>query len=564
MSWKLIEKTKKLLKEENGTIKKNFGGKISVALIYPNTYYLGMSNLGFQSLYYLFNNFPDIVCERGFLPSEEDLKEYQRTNTSLFSLESQKPINSFDIVAFSISFENDYLNLLRILKLSKIKIRTKERRLSDPLIIAGGIASTANPEPVAEFVDIFILGEAEEILEDFILNYKKARSETENKTEFLEFFNPIKEAYIPRFIEVDYNDSGTIKRFRNIGVGKEKVSVGKVKDLNKTETFTHVLTPATEFSNIYLIEVSRGCSRHCNFCLIGNLMGKGRFRDVNKVLLQIGKGLERTNKIGLLGSSISEHPEFDSLCRSLSDKEILPSISSIRFEGVRDPLLELLVKSGQNSLTLAPEAGSEAMRKLIGKPISEEVILEKTQYAIAKGILNLKLYFLIGLPGEKWDDIKAIDDLIKKIRHRIVKETKGKTRLGKIIVSINSFIPKPFTPFQWYPMEEVSSLNKKLIFLKKSLKGMSNISVITDVPKWSYVQAVLARGDRRVSDILIKTLELDGDWYRSFRELNINPDFYNYRDREEEELFPWDFIDNGFSKDSLLLKYRITKKEISA
>ena len=564
MSWKLIEKTKKLLKEENGTIKKNFVGKISVALIYPNTYYLGMSNLGFQSLYYLFNNFPDIVCERGFLPSEEDLKEYQRTNTSLFSLESQKPINSFDIVAFSISFENDYLNLLRILKLSKIKIRTKERRLSDPLIIAGGIASTANPEPVAEFVDIFILGEAEEILEDFILNYKKARSETENKTEFLEFFNPIKEAYIPRFIEVDYNDSGTIKRFRNIGVGKEKVSVGKVKDLNKTETFTHVLTPATEFSNIYLIEVSRGCNRHCNFCLIGNLMGKGRFRDVNKVLLQIDKGLERTNKIGLLGSSISEHPEFDSLCRSLSDKEILPSISSIRFEGVRDPLLELLVKSGQNSLTLAPEAGSEAMRKLIGKPISEEVILEKTQYAIVKGILNLKLYFLIGLPGEKWDDIKAIDDLIKKIRHRIVKETKGKTRLGKIIVSINSFIPKPFTPFQWYPMEEVSSLNKKLIFLKKSLKGMSNISVITDVPKWSYVQAVLARGDRRASDILIKTLELDGDWYRSFRELNINPDFYNYRDREEEELFPWDFIDNGFSKDSLLLKYRITKKEISA
>jgi len=564
MSWKLIEKARNLLEEENGAIKKDFGGKISVALIYPNTYYLGMSNLGFQSLYYLFNNFPDIVCERGFLPSEEDLKEYQRTNTSLFSLESQKPINSFDIVAFSISFENDYLNLLRILKLSKIKIRTKERRLSDPLIIAGGIASTANPEPVAEFVDIFILGEAEEILEDFILNYKKARSEAENKTEFLEFFNPIKEAYIPRFIEVDYNDSGTIKRFRNIGVGKEKVSVGKVKDLNKTETFTHVLTPATEFSNIYLIEVSRGCNRHCNFCLIGNLMGKGRFRDVNKVLLQIDKGLERTNKIGLLGSSISEHPEFDSLCRSLSDKEILPSISSIRFEGVRDPLLELLVKSGQNSLTLAPEAGSEAMRKLIGKPISEEVILEKTQYAIVKGILNLKLYFLIGLPGEKWDDIKAIDDLIKKIRHRIVKETKGKTRLGKIIVSINSFIPKPFTPFQWYPMEEVSSLNKKLIFLKKSLKGMSNISVITDVPKWSYVQAVLARGDRRVSDILIKTLELDGDWYRSFRELNINPDFYNYRDREEEELFPWDFIDNGFSKDSLLLKYRITKKEISA
>jgi len=204
------------------------------------------------------------------------------------------------------------------------------------------------------------------------------------------------------------------------------------------------------------------------------------------------------------------------------------------------------------------------MRRLIGKPISEEVILEKTQYAVAKGILNLKLYFLIGLPGEKWDDIEAIEDLVKKIRYRIVKETKGKTRLGKIIVSINSFIPKPFTPFQWYPMEEVSNLNKKLIFLKKSLKGMSNISVITDVPKWSYVQAVLARGDRRVADILIKTLEYDGDWYKSFRELNINPDFYNYREREEGELFPWDFIDNGFSKESLALKYRITKKEISA
>jgi len=555
MSWKLIEKIKRLLEEEKGTIRKDFGAKISIVLIYPNTYYIGMSNLGFQSIYYLFNRFPDVVCERGFLPSEEDLKEYERTNTPLFSLESQKPINEFDIIAFSISFESDYLNFLKILKLSKINLKAKDRDLSEPLIIVGGIAPTSNPEPIAEFVDLFILGEAEEILEDFILCYKSAKSEAKEKEEFLKFFEPIKEAYIPLFLEVDYNEDGTIRGFRNRNKEEKRVLIGRVNNINTIETATRILTPNTEFSDIFLVEVSRGCSRYCKFCLIGNLMGNGRYRDVNRLLFLIDKGLCHTKKIGLLGSSISDHPEFDFLCKSLMDKEISPSISSIRFEGVSEPLLDLLVKSGQNLITLAPEGGSERIRRLIGKPLSEEMILDKTQYAIAKGILNLKFYFLIGLPGENWDDIKAIDDLIKKIRHRIVKEAKGKAHLGKITLSISSFIPKPFTPFQWHPLEEVSSLNKKLIFLRKSLKGISNLSVVTDVPKWSYVQAILARGDRKVSDILVKTLENNGNWYKSFKEVNINPDFYNYRKRGEREIFPWDFIDNGFSKNALFERY---------
>lgn len=563
MSWKLIEKARSFLKEEQGTIRKDFGGKTSVALIYPNTYYIGMSNLGFQNIYYLFNSFSDVVCERSFLPNEEDLIEHNRTSTPLFSLESQKPIKEFDIIAFSISFESDFLNLLKILNLSRIKFKTKERNLSDPLIIAGGIAPTSNPEPIAEFVDLFVMGEAEEVLEIFLKNYKSAKTEANNKEDFLGYFDSAKEVYIPSFLEVSYNKDGTVKKFRNKKERKKNVIIGRVNDLNSTETVSRILTSNTEFSNMYLVEVARGCSRCCKFCLIGNLSGEGRYRNANNLLFSIENGLRLTKKIGLLGSSISDHPEFDFLCKSLIGKEIIPSISSIRFEGLKDPLLELLTEKGQNSLTLAPEGGSERIRTLIGKPLKEETILDKAQYAVARGILNLKLYFLVGLPGERWDDIEAIVDLVKKIKHRMVEEAKERARLGKITSSISSFIPKPFTPFQWHSMEEVARLNEKLTFLRKSLRSVSNISVTTDVPKWSYVQAMLSRGDRRVSEVLLKTLDNNGNWYKSFRELNINPDFYNYRDREEEELFPWDFINNGFSKDSLLLKYRITKKEIS-
>lgn len=564
MSWKLIEKARNLLKEEKGTIRKDFGGKISIALIYPNTYYIGMSNLGFQTIYYLFNKFPDIICERGFLPNEEDLREHLRTDTPLFSLESQKPINGFDIVAFSISFESDFLNLLKILKLSRIKPRSKERNLSDPLIIAGGIASTSNPEPIAEFIDLFVMGEAEEVLEKFLINYKSAKTEAKRKEDFLGYFDSAKEVYIPRFLEVSYNEDGTVKKFRNKKDGKRNVILGKINDLNSTETVTRILTPNTEFSDMYLVEVARGCTRCCKFCLIGNLSGEGRYRDASKLLSLIENGLRLTKKIGLLGSSISDHPEFDFLCKTLIGKEIIPSISSIRFEGIKDPILELLTETGQNSLTLAPEGGSERIRTLIGKPLREERILDKAQYAVARGILNLKLYFLVGLPGEKQNDIEAIADLVKKIKHRMVKEAKARARLGKITASISSFIPKSFTPFQWHSMEEVARLNDKLTFLRNSLRGVSNISVTTDVPKWSYVQAMLSRGDRRVSEVLLKTLDNNGNWYKSFRELNINPDFYNYRKRRKEEIFPWDFIDNGFLKDDLFKKYKIAEKEINA
>ena len=564
MSWKLIEKTRNLLREERGAIRKDFGGKTSVVLIYPNTYYIGMSNLGFQNIYHLFNGFSDIVCERSFLPTEEDLSEHYRTDTPLFSLESQKPINEFNIVAFSISFESDYLNLLKILRLSKIRLRSDERDFSDPLVVVGGIAPTSNPEPIAEFIDLFIMGEAEEVLSDFLSNYKNTRYETKNREEFLVSFNSIKEVYVPSLLEVSYNNDGTVKSLEYRGKEKRSVAVGRVSDLTRSDTVTRVLTPNTEFSNVYLVEVVRGCTRYCKFCLIGNLSGEGRYKETKQLIALIEQGLKFTNKIGLLGSSISDHPEFDFLCRSLTGKEISLSISSIRFEGLNDPILELLTSSGQKQITLAPEGGSERIRALIGKPLREETILDKVQYVVAKGILNLKLYFLVGLPGEEWKDIEAIAELIKKIRHRMIREAREKARLGKITASISSFIPKSFTPFQWHFMEDVAKLNDKLTFLRNSLRGVSNVSVTTDVPKWSYVQAMLSRGDRRVSEILLKTLDNNGNWYKSFRELNINPDFYNYRKRRKEEIFPWDFINNNFSKDALFEKYRVAEKEIDA
>lgn len=549
-SWKLIQKAKELLEAEKGTVTKDFGGKVSVALVYPNTYHVGMSSLGFQTIYDLFNSFDDVVCERSFLPGKDDLKEFIRTNTALFSLESQRPLNEFHIIAFSISYENDYLNVLKLLELSNIPLKSDDRNSSYPLVIAGGIAMMSNPEPLSPYIDIFFLGEAEALIPKFIDSYRKAKRE--DKMGLLNDLSGIEGAYIPSLWDVSYNSDGTVEDIKSQVKGSDEVKVVKLDDMDQSPCYSRILTPNTEFSDMFLVEISRGCRQWCKFCLIGNFMGNVRFRDMDKIISNIDSGLAMTKKIGLLGSSVTEHPDFDKLCLSLMNRDLEASISSIRFDSLKRPLVDLLAKGGQRTVTLAPESGSDTLRKLVGKPMKEDEIIDGVKAAIAKGILNLKLYFLIGLPGETRDDVKEIANLIKKIRHCVIAESRGKARLGRITVSINPFVPKPFTPFQWIEMEQVSSLKEKLKFIRDSIKGLSNVVLTFDLPKWSYVQALLARGDRRVGELLLKAHKFGGNWYKAFKALNINPDFYVYRRRGEKEIFPWDFIDNGITKERLV------------
>ncbi|MBI4619010.1 MAG: TIGR03960 family B12-binding radical SAM protein [Desulfobacterales bacterium] len=556
MSWSLINNAKKTLIQERGTIKKARGGRIRVAIAYPNLYYIGMSNLGFHTIYYLLNSLPDVLCERVFLPNKDECQAYTSTNTALFTLESQKPLYEFDIIAFSVSFENDYINILKILDMAKIPLKRGERNNSHPLIIAGGVASSMNPEPVSDFIDLFVIGEGEEVIPELFVSYKKGMENGYKKDEILGNVADIVGVYVPGYYTVDYKSDGTVRDFEPKGRVSRKVKRRWVKDVDKFKTHSIVLTPNTEFSNMFLIEISRGCKWGCRFCAAGFIYRPYRKRGLENLRETVTKGLKDKDKIGLVGAAVSDYPMLPELCELILARGGKVSLASLRADSLDDRVVKCLKASGHKTISLAPEVGSERLCGVIGKKITEEDILGGAEMIISNDILNLKLYFLIGLPAETLEDIEEIVHLVKKVKHRILEASKGKKRLGRVTLSINSFVPKPATPFQWHPFDDIKFLNNKLKVIRNALKKESNINVISDLPKWGYVQSLLSRGDRRVGRIILAAYRFGGDWKKAFRETDINPDFYVYRQRYFEEIFPWDFIDHGMKKEHLFAEYQ--------
>jgi len=556
MSWKLKEKTSSLLSQEKGVIFKDWGGKITVALIYPNTYYVGMSNLGFQSIYYQLNQRPDVVCERVFLPDEEDLPEYQRTHTHLFSLESQRPLLSFDFVLFSVSFENDYLNILKILKMAELPLLSRDRGGDHPLVAMGGICAFANPEPMADFMDFFFVGEGEELCGEVIDVYKTIRDPVQEREVFLERLLEVEGVYVPRFYMVRYREDGRVKEVVPYGNSPVPVKKRRLKDVNNYDTISYIRTPNTEFGAMGLLEVGRGCGRGCRFCLEGEVYRPIRHRSLPAILRAADRASEDSKRIGLVGACVSDYPWIDRLCAALRERGIKISVSSLRVDTVTESLLKALVESGHKTITLAPESGTERLRYLIRKEISDGEILHAVDLIAGSGILNLKLYFMIGLPTETDEDVLAIAELSKKVKHKMLSCCRNQRRLGRITLSINAFVPKPWTAFQWVPFEETSSLEAKLKRIRQALKGVANITVTHDLPKWAYLQALLARADRRASGLLLLVLENGGNWSLAYREWSLNPDFYVYRPRGVEEVFPWDHLEVGVKKERLIMEYR--------
>ncbi|MFH2013062.1 MAG: TIGR03960 family B12-binding radical SAM protein [Pseudomonadota bacterium] len=556
MSWSLINNAKKILIQERGTIKKAPGGKITVAITYPNLYYIGMSNLGFHSIYYSLNSLTDVLCERAFLPDENECQIYTSTNTALFTLESQRPLYQFDIVAFSISFENDYINILKILDMAKIPLERDERGNSHPLIIAGGVASSLNPEPVSDFIDLFVIGEGEEVVPELFASYKKGVEDGHKKNEILEDMADVEGVYVPGYYSVRYNDDSTIRDFKAKGRGPEKVKRRWVKGIDKFKTHSVILTPETEFSNMFLIEISRGCRWGCRFCAAGYIYRPYRKRGLENLREAVADGLKDKDKIGLVGAAVSDYPMLSELCEFIQTRGGKVSLASLRANSLEDTTVKYLKESGHKTISLAPEVGSERLREVIGKKITEEDILRAVETTISNDILNLKLYFMIGLPTETIEDIEEIIHLVKKVKNSMLKASEGKKRLGKVTLSINSFVPKPATPFQWHPFDDIKSLNNKLKIIRNALKKESNVNIISDLPRWGYVQSLMSRGDRRVGRIILSAYRFGGDWKRAFRESEINPDFYVYRQRHFEEIFPWDFIDHGTKKEYLFAEYQ--------
>ena len=529
---------------------KKRGGKLTVCLVYPNRYYTAMSNLGFQAVYALFNGYPDILCERAFLPDREELEEYRKTGSRLLSLESQRPLADFDVIAFSVSFENDYLNIPSIMHLAGIPAFAADRADSMPLIMAGGAALFLNPEPVADFMDLICIGEAEPLLPLLISVLTEA--DFIDRQELLKRCACLAGIYVPSFYEFACDGMRIIPDHKHPDAPPAVRRVW-AETQGRLPTTSQVLTESTEFADLYLIEVARGCPRGCRFCAAGFIYLPYRQHSLDAVKAEVIKGLKLRQRIGLVGAAVSDFQGIGALCRYILDHGGKVSVSSLRIDCLNDEMIGALKESGHKTVALAPEGGSQRLRDLIRKNINEEQILAACDRLIGRDILNLKLYFIIGLPTETMADLEELVGLVAKIRARVIAAARINKRLGEVVLSVNPFVPKPFTPFQWCGMEEVKSLEKKARFLQKALGPLSNVRMQMESPKDAYLQALLSRGDRRLSALLAQAEEAGG-WKRAARELGLDTDRFVYRTIPLAERLPWDIIDSGV-KERLAAEY---------
>jgi len=543
------------LRSEQGAVRKEWGGRVPVCLIYPNRYEVGMSNLGFQTIYGLLNDQPQVVCERAFLPAAEDLEVLRRDSTPILSLESQRPLTDFEILAFSISFENDFINILTILHHARIPLESSARRGGEPLVVAGGVATFLNPEPVADFIDIFLLGEGEEALLEFMETYLDARGTGADREDLLHALSTLEGVYLPRYYQPIYGPAGKIQEISVHAGFPQRIKRRFVRDLDRFPTISVVRTPNTEFGRMTLIEVNRGCPRSCLFCCASSLYRPYRNRSLENLSRTAREEIQRGGRLGLTGAAVSDYPDLEALCDLIVGLGARFSLASVRLDNLTPKLGRLLKMGGVRTVTMAPEAGSERLRAVLQKGIEENDIFQAVEILLENGLFSFRLYFLIGIPSETDEDVEAIVQLTRRIKHRMLRWARSSRRLGRLTLSVNGLVPKPSTPFQWVSFEDVGNLRRKFKIIGNGLRREANIEVTHDVPKWSYIQSLLSRGDRRVGRILLAVHQSGGDWKRAFRQVDVNPDFYVYRERDREEIFPWDFIDHGVSKDRLWERY---------
>ena len=532
-------------------VKSNRHGPLRVTLVYPNRYHVGMSNLGFQTAYKILNRIDAVSCERGFL-------EQRPGSVPPRTIESNRPIGDADILAFSVSFENDYENILQLLEQAGLPPLAKDRNPNHPLVLAGGVACLLNPEPLAAFIDCILIGEAEILLEPFTdCLLQTGFFSTMDRAACLQHCaRNVPGTYVPAFYQTTYLPDGTLAGTQPICDVPAKIKRAYLPDIDSAPTCSTILTPDTTFADTFLIEVGRGCAHGCRFCSAGYIYRPARFRSPNLLNKCISEAAGYTDKIGLVGAAVSDLPGLTELCRHGLQKKVQISFSSLRADNLNDDLLQTLRNSGVKTATIAPDAGSQRMRQVIKKGLNEDQVLDAAEYLVASGIPNLKLYFMIGLPTETMADVEAVVTLCKRIKHVFLKSSRTRKRIGEITVSLSCFVPKPFTPFQWAPMNDITSLKQKIKKIKDGLKRVANVRVHADIPRWAYIQALLSRGDRRVAEILGLARTHKGNWPQTLKETPHNPDFYVLRQRHADEILPWDFIDHGVRKSFLYKEYQ--------
>ncbi|MFC2052520.1 radical SAM protein [Chloroflexota bacterium] len=516
MSRQKAKEAKQRLSREKGTIFKDWGGRLPIALIYPNSYYVGMSNLGIHTIYSLLNSYPNIVCERAFREKEDTLQ-----HSPALSLESRRPLSDFAVLAFSISYELDYFYVAQILKTSNIPLYAADRDERHPLVIAGGPCIIANPMPLAPFFDCLCIGEAESILPTML----PVLAEVINgkRHDMLKELSSLPGIYTPQC-----HDGTAVAR-------------QWLANLDDFPAHSVILTPDTELGDLYLIEIERGCNWGCRFCLVSNAFHPMRFRSIENLIAQAEAGLRHRKRLGLVGPAVSDHPHFEELLNKLQQMGAELSISSLRISPLPDIALREMARGGAKTIALAPEAGSQRLRQAIKKGISEDDILEAMYKVARQGIRQLKLYFMIGLPSETDDDLEEMINLTLRCKAILDRQQTG----CRIILSIAPFVPKAGTPFQWLPMEELPALKRRLSLLKSNLlpKG---IKLKCESLAWSEVQGILARGDTRLAEALgnIEEVSLSG-WRKAMNKYHLDINYYAHRRWATTEKLPWAIVNSG-------------------
>lgn len=541
MSWKIKQKLRTLLAAETNLCSTGFGrgGDLSVCLVYPNRYATGMGSLGFQTVYRLLAGSAGIHCERAFLPDRDDLDEYRRSGSPLMSLESQRPLADFDVIAFSTSFEPDYLNIPVILSLAGIPLYAAERTQSNPLVVAGGAAFFINPEPVADLMDVVCIGEGEDIIPGVVAALLSPRRD-ETRSALLSAMAAVPGVYVPSLYRPVYHQGQVSGCDAAEGAPFPVTRASACLEQHEPSS-SQILSEEVEFGDMFLIEVSRGCPRGCRFCSSGFIYGAFRQQPYEHLTALVDKGLAHRGTVGLVGAAVSDYAHIGRLCRSIVDKGARVSVSSLRIDRIDPEMLDALIASGHRTISLAPEGGSQRLRDLIRKNLTEEQILDACGMLISRDILNLKLYVIIGLPTETDADLDELVRLVGLIRERVIERARANKRLGEITLSVNPFIPKPFTPFQWCGMEPLPSLERKVKLLESRLRPLSNVRLKVESLRESYLQALLSRGDRRLTPLLV-AMAGGVSLKKAARECGIDTDRYVQRTIGGEEFLPWNVI----------------------
>jgi len=533
------------LGREAGYTIKPHTGRLRVALAFPNTYFVGMSNLGLQTVYRLFNAREDVVCERVFLPPKQELKAMGDRRLPLVTIESQTPVNDFDVFAFSVSFEWDYTNVLTLLGLAKIPVYAKDRTSKHPLIVIGGAVTFVNPEPLALFADVIAAGEGEVLVPALA---DALRAGDFDRHEALRALTGQRGFYVPSFYDVRYADEGHIAAFEpKAGTGApaivRKAAVRTTEALDPPATT--IFTPDTEFGSRFLVEVVRGCANLCRFCWAGYNYLPVRAFPADRILALAAAAKPYSDRAGLVSIALCDHPKIDEILDGLADLGYSISPASLRLDDLTPGIVRRLKASGERSLTIAPETGSDRLRRVINKTMTNDEIVAAAEMIFAEGIENLKLYYMIGLPTETDEDLAAIRDLTVQLHKVMLSHARARGRIGRIIASVNPLVPKPGTAYQWLPMERPDSIDRKIKYLRGLTAGVDNVYFNIKSERHSFYQALLSLGDRRVAPAIVEAERNGGNWRAAVAETGVDAEFFVFRDRQADPVLPWDIIDGG-------------------